>query len=192
MTMKSEIIQNTVQLFHTYGIRNLSMDDIARLSEISVKMLNKYFINKEALIKACIEYKIYQESIFRYTDGNLLDTLLNYAETYPGLYNTIDRRCCMDIKKYHNTAYTFLIENMNHYAITCENKISKGIADGYIKKKTSPGLIHAFLQERFSRLFTTDVFQVNTNVSMMTEMILAFIKGISTGKGRIYIDQKLK
>lgn len=190
--MKPEIIRDIIKLFHTYGIKALSMGDIAQLSGISVKMLNNYFINKETLIMTCIKYRIYQENIFPCTNAGLLDTLLNYAETYPGLYQKINSRCCMDIKKYHKTAYTFLLENINHYAGICETKVSDGMTNGYIDKKTSPGLIYFFLQGLFFRLFTVDISHTANGGGMMKEIILAFTKGISTPKGRNHIDQKLK
>lgn len=190
--MRRDILRIAVKFFHTYGIKALSMNDIAQLAGISVKVLNKHFVNKESLLRACIEYCIYQEKLFRYTDAGVMDMLLNYAETYPVLYQEINRRCCMDIKKYYKPVYRYLIEQTNCYALICESKVKQGIAEGYISKKSSPRLIYLYLLEHFSRLFTVDVYYTHADSKLMTDSILAFVKGISTLKGRSYIEQKLK
>lgn len=190
--MKLEIIQNTLQLFHTYGIKSLSMNDISHLSGIPVKTLNQYFSNKESLVKTCIKYKISQEEIFKYTDDSLLDLLLNYAEAYPKLYRQINHHCCLDLQKYYHSTYIFLLKTIAHYATHLENKVNKGIEDGYIRKKIAPGLLYVFLQEYFSKLLTISPLYEEYTDTIMTETIIVFARGISTRKGQSYIDKKLK
>lgn len=191
MMMKIEILRGTLPLFYTYGVKALSMDDISRLLGVSKKVLIRHFANKETLLKECVKYKMNQEEVFKYADDSLLDMLLNYAEAYPGLYQKINRCCYLDVKKYYHEVYRYFMEHLNNHIAACQKKLDEGIANGYISKKTSPGLVYSFLQEHFLRLFFDNNMSVE-NTRWITELILTFARGISTVKGRAYIDNKLK
>lgn len=190
--VKLKIVRDTVCLYQKYGIKALSMGDVARLNGISQKALNGYFPTKTALLRACIGYRIYQEDLFGYTEGRLLDILLNYAETFSRLHQKMNRRCCMDIKKYYPSIYVFLTEIMTRFAFVCQKKVEEGISTGYIRKNIYPDLVYVFLRENFFRLFTIEVVDQEYGNRMMTEIIFAFIRGISTEKGRAYMDKELK
>lgn len=187
--MKTEILRHTLKLFHTYGIKALSINDISDMAGIPRKILNRYFRNKETLVQECVRYKISQEEIFKYTDDSLLDLLINYSEAYPKLYQKLNRRSCLDIKKYYSPVYHFLTDYFLDYATICQHKVSEGIANGYIRKGVSPELVCRFFQEQFSRLFSANKM---SEPQLTTELILTFARGISTIKGRTYMDNKLK
>lgn len=187
--MKIEILQHTLDLFNTYGIRALSIKDISRLTGIPQKTFNQYFNNKEALLQECIKYKINQEEIFKYTDDSLLDLLLNYSEAYPKLYQKLNRGSCLDIKKYYSNVYHFLTEYFLDYATLCQYKASEGVSNGYIRRGVSPEVVYCFFEEQFSRLFSA---HKTTDSLLTTELILDFTRGISTAKGCAYMNKKLK
>lgn len=167
------------------------MKDIIRLTGIPRKVINSYFPTKVSLLSTCINYQVFQEKLFRYMEENLLDLLINYAENFPRLYKNINPRCCSDIKKYYPSLYTSLTGVTDRYAITCREKVKKGIESGYIRKSTSPDLIYIFLQDNFSRLLGTTAAKQEYNEQIMTEMILVFIRGISTSRGQKYM-RKIK
>ncbi len=52
MEVKERILQKAHELFHKYGIRSVSMDDIAAQLGISKKTVYLYFVDKEELVSA--------------------------------------------------------------------------------------------------------------------------------------------
>ncbi len=52
---QNKIIRDSVELFMKFGIRSVSMDDIARELAISKKTLYQYFSNKADLIAKILE-----------------------------------------------------------------------------------------------------------------------------------------
>lgn len=57
MTKKEEVIKAARELFQTYGYKKVSMDEIARKSNVTKKTIYTYFKDKDDLIK----YFLYEE-----------------------------------------------------------------------------------------------------------------------------------
>lgn len=189
--MKTELLQNAIKLFREYGIRSLSIADIARLSGIPQKTFHRHFTGKEALLKACVRYRFNQEVLFKQTDEAILDFLLNYAEAYPVLLQRINRRCFRDIRKYYPAAYGLLTESLEHNAQICQRKAREAIANGYLRKQIPPGLIYNFLREHFLKLFIGDDSGKEYD-QLIPGLLVTFARGISTPKGQAYLDKKIK
>lgn len=193
MNIEIQIIREASRLFRVYGVKSLTINDIARLAKIPVRTLNRYFPTKESLLQKCIHFRISQEEIFKYTDDSLTDILINFADTYPVLYNNVDRRCWQEIKKYYHGVYTFLYRYLDYYSTICKNKAEEGIANGYIRRTVSPHLVYDFFREHWIRLFSPepDIIQPADSQKATLE-IIAFARDIATPKGLIYIDKKMK
>lgn len=191
--MKDRFIKTVLELFHTYGIKTVTMDDISKELGISKRTLYKYFDSKECLVTECVKHRIIQEKLFQNENPELLELLLNCFKHTESLRKTVDPQCCQDLKKYH-FAYTFLSQSVSDYATLCKNNTPAAIQQGYIRKEITPDLIYFFVEKYLSKLF----FDPNVNSSdsftdtLRAQTILIFTRGISTIKGRAYIDQELK
>lgn len=55
MTNKElQIVRESLELFHLYGIRSLNLEDISRLVKLPLRVLKRYFPTKECLLpKMC-------------------------------------------------------------------------------------------------------------------------------------------
>lgn len=193
MNVRIQIIEEALRLFQVYGIRSLTINDIARLAKIPVRTLNRYFPTKESLLLKCIHFRISQEEIFKYTDDSLIDILLNFADIYPVFYNHINRSRCLEIKKYYHSAYTFLFRYLDYYSTICKNKTEEGITNGYIRRTTSPPMVYEFFREHWSKLFWSKPEIIGpADKREATLEIRSFVRRIATPKGLIYIDKKMK
>ena len=191
--MKERIIQTVLVLFHTYGIKTVTMDAIARELGMSKRTLYKYFDSKETLVAECVKHRIIREKLFQNENMELLDLLLNCFQNTVNLRRTVDLQCCQDLKKYH-FAYTFLFRSVSDYATLCKNNTLNAIQQGYIRKEISPELVYFFVEKYISKLFFDEKYNKQAPISdtLRAQTILVFARGISTIKGRAYIDQKLK
>lgn len=192
--MRERIINCTLNLFLRHGIKAVTMDDIARDLGISKRTLYEYFDNKDAILIECINSRIEQEELFCKTELGLLDLLLDYFRRIEKLYNNVNCRCLWDIRKYHSSIYSFLTVRIAGYAMIFKEKVNEGIENGYIRKDTTPDLVYVALLEHLSKLFY-DSERCVQNISkgdLMAQTILVFARGISTIKGRAYIDNRLK
>ncbi len=56
--VKDKILEGAADLFMRYGVRSISMDDIARHLSVSKKTLYHHFADKEDLVTLASEYHI--------------------------------------------------------------------------------------------------------------------------------------
>lgn len=190
---KTELVKNAFDLFRLYGVKSSSMDDISFGLNVAKKTLYKYFDSKEILLNECVKYRISQLGIFKTLDDELLDILLACYESYPVIWQNVDRRFGRDIKKYYPGVYNSIIEFLVSYAAACGEKVKSGVRNGYVRKNVSKELVYFFLRERLFRLFLCeDIVESGRDGSLDAEMILFFAHGISTSKGGAYINKKLK
>lgn len=190
--MKNKIIKVTLSLFRSHKLPNITMDKIAKKNGISKRTLYNYFNTKEELIQECIRYRVNQENLLSPTNANLLDMLLNYQVCFQKFPIVTDRYLNKDIRCKYQDLHKCLFEYISAYSIACESRIDDGIAQGYIEEEISKNLISTFILNHFSILFSENRVDTHNNNEMMAETALAFIKGISTSKGRSYINEKLK
>lgn len=191
--MKERIIQETLALFRSRELRSIKMDDVSKALGISKRTLYQYFDNKETLFRECVKYRVNCEGLFEHTDQRLLDMLYDYYRCFLKQPGIIDYRCCQYIRQNHQDAQQYLLDYISQFADLCREKVKEGIEDGYIKKEVSANLVYVFLLNHFTNLFSKEPCCVsNYGDSLMADFVLTFIRGISTLKGRGYLDKKLK
>lgn len=131
--MQSEdkkIITKTLELFKKYGVKSVSMDDIASALAVSKKTLYTHFSSKDLLIEKTISY-IFNEhfkKIDRILEKNsspLQKIILIYRYGINQLI-TYDPAFYFELKKYHLSAH-------NHYE-TYKRKIIFDIILGLLKE----------------------------------------------------------
>ena len=59
-----EYVAKVCEMFKAYGIKSVTMDDVARELGISKKTLYQYFKDKSELLKTCISSIIEKSSLF--------------------------------------------------------------------------------------------------------------------------------
>jgi AcrR family transcriptional regulator len=81
---KKKILEETERLFFRYGIRNITMDDIARQLTISKKTLYEYFHDKDELVydvlKAHIEIDKKEMSEAQHAAKDALEEIVKVSE----------------------------------------------------------------------------------------------------------------
>ena len=187
------IIQQVVGVFRLYGIRSLSLEEIAKLINLTSHTLRKYFRTKELLLLKCVTYRISQEEIFNNADECLPDMMVDFVEVYPELCGKLSRRCCLEIKKYYHDVFHFLDNFLDSYAVACRDKVEDAIVNGYVRPTVSPHLVYTFFSKHWSNLFMPDACSFSLSESLeITKRIQAFTRELVTIKGQIYINEKLK
>ncbi|MEE1885915.1 TetR/AcrR family transcriptional regulator [Pedobacter flavus] len=61
--MEQKILNKSRQLFYTYGIKNITMEDISKNLGISKKTIYKYYKNKNAIVHSVVEELLKESAI---------------------------------------------------------------------------------------------------------------------------------
>lgn len=193
--MRERIITNTLWLFQRYGVKAVTMDDIASKMHISKRTLYNHFENREELLMECIKERIDQHDIF-FNDNNrpLLDIMCHAYINIVSMCRTTNVIALRDIEKHYPTVYSYIIESVISYTSTLSEKVVEAIESGDLRCDVNGELIGNFLKSYFVRLFT-----VSNNEAMeipyktfYADVFLVFARGIATSKGVKYINETIR
>lgn len=191
--MKKRIIDCSIELFCKYGIKGVTMDDIATELGISKRTLYEHFECKEQLLTECLCLRLESCKLFDCKDNGLIDELVSL---YVGIrrldIGNVCRFCC-DLRKFHYSICKALLIRLSGYTSSCAEKVEVGIADGYIRRTVKPNDVYSALSGYLAQLFTrTGYDHAGVRQILSPETILIFTRGLCTIKGRAYLDKKLK
>lgn len=193
VVVRERIVHAALDLFRRYGIKTVTMDDVASALGMSKRTLYEQMGSKEAVLIECIRYRVDKDCILKHAESHVTDMLLDCVISLSDLQKSIDRRCLWEIRKYYGGAYDCLTHIIDEYAEMCMGRVARSIEEGYIRHDVSPHLVYTFLRDRLSKLFSCEECGVNGfDERAIASMVLVFARGISTEKGQAYMDEKLR
>lgn len=146
MEIEDRIKHTTLNLFMQYGLKSVSMDDIARELGISKKTLYKYFENKEALIhNIVLDYIEHEQAALtqiKEVSRDAVDEMLNIAKHVTRMFRNINPRLVFDLQKYYPKSWKAVQELQSKFVFTTimEN-ILKGVSEGFYRDDFCPNII---------------------------------------------------
>ena len=126
-------------LFFQYGVKNITMDDIAEKCGVSKATIYKYFANKDQLLHNILELLVQEleDTIWenQRTKKNSLEELTSFFIHVKGLSEGISTSFVKELKKYHSAVFIQVIKYINTSVIpfVIEN-IKRGKQEGMYKK----------------------------------------------------------
>ncbi len=199
MEIKQRIIEESFQMFVRFGIRSVTMDDIAKSMGVSKKTIYEHFEHKEDLLCQCINYhKSLQDTRIneiKKSSENVLETI--YKIMYEAVSNMqkVNPAFLADLRKYH---YKLCEELMpRHEQQQVEEALAlfeQGVADGIFRDDIDLKIAAIVLNKQLKTMSDENVF-VAENISVIDAfktIILIFTRGMATTKGLEIIDRILK
>jgi len=187
------ILQQSLQLFSQFGTRNVSMDDIAKVTGLSKKTLYQYVKDKDELIMKTFEYEI--ENGCYVTDtiiseyDNALETMIKITEWHANRVKSTNPVAILELQKYHPQVWTLMIKNNQEHVIPNILKIiTKGIEQGYFREDMNIQIVARLHVEKIRIMFDPNVFPYTKyDLSEVYYTIQdLFIRSIVTEKGLKY------
>jgi len=198
------IISRVCDLYVKYGIRSLSMDDVARELGISKKTLYKYVSEKKNLVDNAMEY--YHNKLEKEIDEiynlypstpNVIDILIHLSKVIINKINSLNPSIIYDLQKYYPTLWTeFMMRKRNYvYGRMIEN-LKLGIKQGFYRDDLNIDIIARTYVIRMEYLIKDYNYISDNNKYKFDEIIktvfLYHIRAISNEKGLEYIDKNVK
>ena len=196
METKDRIIVETLKLFMRYGIKNITMDRLAKNLGVSKRTIYELFKDKNELIKHCInrlvaDEKRITEDIISKSD-NVIDAFLSRMKRSIILLRSINEVFIYDAEKYHYSVFELIgkqqDENGNNMLL---GFIKQGQKDGLLRTDINEEIIAILASEQFRIIANEQIFPpYKFNLADVFENIaINFIRGIATDKGMEIIDK---
>ncbi|MGC4233460.1 MAG: TetR/AcrR family transcriptional regulator [Niabella sp.] len=187
---KTRIREKAKELFICFGMRSVSMDDIANAIGISKKTLYQHYADKETLVADTIE-KILETNnahcqASREKAQNAIQESFLATETVSELMKKTNPVLLFDMQKYYPAAYRKFLKFKQDFLYNfIRSNIEWGIKDGLYREDINVTLVSSLRIESISLPFQQDFFaRVNIDLaSLQEEIFILFLYGIATPKG---------
>ena len=193
------ILQKVRELYLKYGIKSITMDDVARELGISKKTLYQYVIDKDDLVGKFIDNEIVlrQEEICKcFKIGfNAIEELFEISIFMNKLMRDQNPATDHDLKKYYPQHFQKTVkarrEGIYNYILL---NLKKGINEGLYRKELDREVIAKLYLWRAENIDLNDMFTVEefTSIKLFVELLTYHVRGIATEKGIIVLGKKIK
>ncbi|HLO80259.1 MAG TPA: TetR/AcrR family transcriptional regulator [Chitinophagaceae bacterium] len=187
---RNRIREQAKQLYFKYGIRSVSMDDIAVGLGMSKKTIYQYFADKDELVEAIIEDDIRDTR----TDCEICFT--QSSDALEEIFLTLDRMLehlgqmnptiLYDLHKFHFNSFKKFQEHKNSYLLEIIRKnLERGISEGLYRHDINVDILSRFRLESMMLVFNMEIFpQTKYSIVEVTMTIIEnFMFGVVTPKG---------
>jgi AcrR family transcriptional regulator len=196
--IKKKILKGAESLFMKYGVRSISMDDIARHLSVSKKTLYQHFADKEDLVTMTCQTHIEEmagefEEIQK-SAKNAIDELAKISICLRQSSEEMNPSLLFDLQKYHPRAWSVWLNHKNNFIReTVIRNLKQGIEEGYFRPEIDKEVIAMVRLEMVQlpfddRIFPPSQFKLS---EVQMQIFDHFVYGITTEKGR-KLYQKFK
>ncbi|MBD98756.1 MAG: hypothetical protein CMO34_02850 [Verrucomicrobia bacterium] len=196
-TKEKEVLLKATELFARFGIKSMTMDDVAHQLGISKKTLYQYVSNKKELVKKCIQEHIDSEECmakeFLGQSENAIDELMAMTKLVSTQMKEMHPSVIFDLKKYHFEAFQQLTQHRDEFIynhIKCNLK--EGVKSGLYRNNINPDILARLYISMVNVIMDpvqTDLSSFN-NADIYNEMIRYHVRGIASAEGRKYLKEK--
>ncbi len=194
------LIDKITGIYFRFGIKSITMDDLAKELGLSKKTIYQHFKDKEDVVYQVIDYHINRQhsGIREMLDDkslNAIDHLLLMSKYISGHLNQMNPAFSYDLQRYYPKAWEKLIKFKREHVFTkiMEN-IQKGIQQGIYLKDLNYEIIaniYVDMMEMFSSGEYSKLEQYSKEELFQT-LFVYHIRGIANQEGIKYLNNKLK
>lgn len=196
MDPKERIVSETRDLFFKYGVKSITMDDVAKHLSISKKTIYQYFKDKDDLVATIATAHLESNEKFikeiATTAIDPVDEVLKISEFVKQSLQNLGSHILYDVEKFHPKAWKIFLEHkekcIKHSLV--EN-LKKGIEKGLYRSDIDLEIISILRLEEIQMSFNPFLFPVQKfdlrNVQL--QFLEHFLYGICTLKGHKLINK---
>ena len=184
------IRQKAHELFMQYGLRSVSMDDIASSLGISKKTIYQYFADKDELVDAVVDIEFRKnESICEYdrsNSKNAVHEIFMAMDMVVEMFSSMNPSLVFDMQKYYPKAFQKFHTHKNDYLYNViRDNIKRGIVEELYRPELNVDIIARFRVESIMIPFNPEFFsKLKYNLAEIEEeFIIHFLFGMASVKG---------
>lgn len=198
MEVKERILEKAGDLFKRYGIRSITMDEIAAQLGISKKTIYQFFTDKDEMVSAVIEQEVQRnekECIgLREQSTDAVNQIFRAVESSEELLQAMNPQILYDLEKHHPRAFKKLRDYKYQFLYKeIMDNLLWGLEDGLYRKELNLEMLTRTRIELAFLPFNPDVFPHNRyRINELNfELSMHFLYGITTLSGRQLIEKYL-
>ncbi|HMG68096.1 MAG TPA: TetR/AcrR family transcriptional regulator [Chitinophagaceae bacterium] len=193
---KERILEKAHELFMRYGVRSVSMDDIAAQLGMSKKTLYQYYTDKEELVdvvlSALLEKNRNECFADRQNAENAVHEIFQVFDMIQDMFSNMNPSIVFDLEKYHPPVYKKLQQHKKVFMYQMiKQNLERGIKEELYREEINVDILTRFRIESMMLGFNSEIFPNNRThlVSIQQEILEHFLYGLATVKGQKLIQK---
>lgn len=196
MGHKERILEKATDLFMRYGIRSITMDEIAAQLGVSKKTLYQFFADKDAMVEAVVneETKRNEEGCRQFSDmaENAVHEIFLAMDNMQEMLKAMNPQLIHDLEKHHPAAFKRLKQYKHHflYGMIREN-LERGIKEDLYRADINTDLTVRHRIESAFMPFNEEVFPQNKFPMNQAcqELAVLFLHSVCSPNGKKMIEK---
>lgn len=196
METKDRVLQGAEELFFKYGIKSVTMDDIAKHLSISKKTIYQFYSDKNEIVDTLMKLKLEEDKLsiqqIHLESENVITEVFGLMKHMSQMFSKLNPNVFYDLQKYHPQAWKLFNEFKEECMETMvENAIKKGAKEGLVRADINTKIIARLRMEEIQLGFNANVFPPDKYkiVDVQLELLDHFLHGICTLKGHKLINK---
>ncbi|MGZ3862541.1 MAG: TetR/AcrR family transcriptional regulator [Bacteroidia bacterium] len=196
MKNKEKILAGAKELFFKYGIKNITMDEIARHLAISKKTIYHAFPDKDSLVNSLMlrdiksNHKEFDEIFNKAT--NVVDEVFLIMKKMTEVFSNCNPVMYYDLQKFYPETWKVFIDFREKFILGhVERSIEKGKKEGFVRPDVNTKILAHLRMEEISMAMSGSVFPHDKFSVLDVQLSLTehFLYGICTLKGHKLINK---
>ncbi len=190
--VQEQILSSAFRLFSQYGIRKVTMNDIARQMNISKKTLYQFFDNKESLLASGLEYRA--QMLYNLWEElaqgpyTVLDTILLLFNELVKNTHWYSDRFFDELELFPKAIAQKRIQS-KLFELRCLELIDRGIREGVFERDVNYGIVVKLARKHLNMHLPSRSFANYSPHEVYSTTLNVFLRGICTDKGRAILDR---
>lgn len=193
------IVEKVGSLYFKYGIKSITMDDVAKELGISKKTLYNYFTDKSELVSSVVDnilnYHTNKSECIFCKNLNAIEEIFEVNNFFTHMLKDYNHSMVYDLKKYYPDIFKRLHEKRREKMYNSVlNNLKKGKEEGLFRQEMNEEIISKLHVSRIEGIFDSNIFTVEefTSPEFVFEIFNYHIRGIVNEKGLEIVNNKIK
>ena len=189
--IKNKILAGASELFMRYGIRSVSMDDVARHLSVSKKTLYQYFADKDEIVTMVaafmMEHNQKEYESLHVSSRNAIEELVKISFCMKKDFQKMNPTYLFDLKKHHAKAWSlWLTHKQKNIRESIIRNLKQGMEEGFYRPEINHNVLAISRLELIQITFDDQIFPATEYnlVEVNIQLFDHFVYGILTEKGR--------
>ncbi len=177
-------------MYWRFGVRSVTMDDIAKELGISKKTIYQNFADKDTLVEQVMgmEIKCEQRDMNRLEAeaSDPIDEVMRTSAHVRDSFSTMNPVLLTDLKKYYPKCWAIFQQHKYEYIIQgISGNLQRGVEAGLYRTDIDVGVLARMRVEQIEMAFDSSIFppQQFTMIEVQVQLIHHFLRGILTDQG---------
>jgi AcrR family transcriptional regulator len=196
MEAQERIVGKAHELFMRYGIRSVSMDEVANQLGISKKTIYQFYTDKDALVEDVIDIELTKSeqgcTMHKKQSENPIHEIFMAVDMLLEMLSQMNPTLIFDLERYHPKAFRKYSEYKNKFLLSIiKENIDTGKADGLYREEINADIIARFRLASIFLVFNPEWLPMGKHAlpAVITEITDNFLYGLTTPKGQKLVQK---